>query len=412
MVQVIGKKEIIHSLRTKDALEAKRRCKDLSVKISNWFDSLLAGNPTEAPVLHFKPMPVQNTPEALAPAADASMSLSALLEAWATDRGLNSQEAKAQDATYVETERVVRHYGNKFGRAAIATINRDTVTELKRLYQRQKLTPITINKYLGRIRALLNFAHNQGFLPAHNIPSGVFTVTVRREDESNRRPFALEELQTLFRSPYFTGYKSSSKKHEAGDLITRDAFYWCPLIALFTGMRLEEIAQLAADNVKCEGDVWYIDVSDAKPYQRLKNAGSKRKVPLHYELKNLGFLKYHAQIKEANEERLFPELEQSADGRFSKELSKSFGRYRKNIGLTDKSIVFHSFRHTFKDACREAGIERDVHDKLTGHADSSVSASYGSGFSLARLNEEMQKIRYAGDLSHLYNADEVVRSKN
>ena len=40
--------------------------------------------------------------------------------------------------------------------------------------------------------------------------------------------------------------------------------------------------------------------------------------------------------------------------------------------------VFHSFRGTFKDNCRRAGIPPDVHHALTGHAPGNVGdKSYG-----------------------------------
>lgn len=413
LVLIVGKKEVVKSLGTKDPLEAKNRCRVFSVKISLWFDSLLTGkeiSESELPALSFKNaplMPVQNNPS---PVADDSMLLSALLEAWANNRRLLTDEARDKNSTYVEGARAVRYYVEQFGDDAITAITKEKIALLKQHYQEAKgLNPLTTNKYLGFIRTLLNFAHTQGFIPANNIPSGVFTVAVLHEDESNRRPFTREELQRLFSSPYFTGYKSSARKHVAGELITKNAFYWCPLVSLFTGMRLEEIAQLSVDNVKQEGEIWFIEVSAAKPYQHLKNAGSRRRIPVHHELQNLGFLKYHQQMKETQQEQLFPELKASKEGRLGKGLSQSFRRYNDRIGLTDKNLVFHSFRHTFKDACREARIERDVHDKLTGHTDSSVSGSYGSGFSLSRLSEAIKKIRYGVDLSHLYDTDAVIR---
>jgi integrase len=39
--------------------------------------------------------------------------------------------------------------------------------------------------------------------------------------------------------------------------------------------------------------------------------------------------------------------------------------------------TFHSFRHTFKRACREAGISEEIHHALTGHSGGGVGRSYG-----------------------------------
>jgi hypothetical protein len=54
--------------------------------------------------------------------------------------------------------------------------------------------------------------------------------------------------------------------------------------------------------------------------------------------------------------------------------------------------VFHSFRHTFKRMCRDAGIGEELHDALTGHSGGGVGRSYGGGFGLKALAEAMRGI--------------------
>jgi len=69
----------------------------------------------------------------------------------------------------------------------------------------------------------------------------------------------------------------------------------------------------------------------------------------------------------------------------------------------DPRKVFHSFRHAFKDACRSARIEEELHDALTGHTSASVGRGYGNGVPLEVLAEEITKVSYKGlDLSHLH----------
>ena len=59
--------------------------------------------------------------------------------------------------------------------------------------------------------------------------------------------------------------------------------------------------------------------------------------------------------------------------------SKWFGRYIRELGITDTAKVFHSFRHNFKDALRTAGVSEEVHDALTGHSTrGEVSRGYGT----------------------------------
>ena len=60
--------------------------------------------------------------------------------------------------------------------------------------------------------------------------------------------------------------------------------------------------------------------------------------------------------------RLFPLLTPGPRGGFGEAWSKWFGRYIRDLGVTNKASVFHSFRHGFKDALRAAEVSEDVND--------------------------------------------------
>jgi hypothetical protein len=68
--------------------------------------------------------------------------------------------------------------------------------------------------------------------------------------------------------------------------------------------------------------------------------------------------------------------------------------------------VFHSFRHTFVDALRLAGVGNEINIALLGHTDPSVHDKYGAKDKAIRfrhrLAEAVASMTYAGlDLSHL-----------
>ena len=55
----------------------------------------------------------------------------------------------------------------------------------------------------------------------------------------------------------------------------RDGKFWLPLIALYSGMRMGEIVQLLASDLKQEGDIWYFDVSRGEGNEKtLKTAAA------------------------------------------------------------------------------------------------------------------------------------------
>jgi hypothetical protein len=59
-----------------------------------------------------------------------------------------------------------------------------------------------------------------------------------------RLPLTIEELQTIVAAPLFMGCRSESKLFEPGVYRVRDHRFWPPLIALWSGARLNEIGQL------------------------------------------------------------------------------------------------------------------------------------------------------------------------
>lgn len=171
-------------------------------------------------------------------------------------------------------------------------------------------------------------------------------------------------------------------------------------VGLFTGMRIGEICQLRGMDVEQVGDHWTIQVrADKRAGTRIKNPQSERRVPLHPELIALGFIEALGDTDPTA--WLFPSLRARKDP--SDTASKWFGRFRVSVGLTEPETVFHSFRHTFRDALREAGVDEERSFRLGGWSKGAVGNRYGSGHSVAALAEAMARLQYPGlDLTHLH----------
>jgi integrase len=135
-------------------------------------------------------------------------------------------------------------------------------------------------------RAILIWAENEGHLakaPGANIKvAGLKTLTPGEQ----RDPYSPDQLIKIMKSPLYTGHKSEDCRYKLGTLVIRDGYFWTPLIALFSGMRLGEILQLQKTDAKLENDVWFFDVCKGEE-KSLKTASSKRRVPIH---KNFGRL--------------------------------------------------------------------------------------------------------------------------
>jgi integrase len=139
-----------------------------------------------------------------------------------------------------------------------------------------------------------------------------------------------------------------------------------------------------------ETGLWFFDIS-TEGGRSIKTASSRRKVPLHPHLVNVGLLRYRQSLIDGGANTagdLWPDIKSDAQGRRAGPWSKWFNRYlRVAAKVGEKSKVFHSFRHTFKRMARDAGISEELHDALTGHSGGGVGRSYGGGFGLKALAE-------------------------
>lgn len=265
----------------------------------------------------------------------------------------------------------------------------------------EKVSPATVEKDINLLGAIFNTAVNNAKL-SNNPAEGVKAPTLKG-GKKPRIAYELQDLQAIFSSPIYTD--NHRPKGGAGE-----ASFWLPLIALFSGARLTEIGQLLTEDVREEAGIRYLSITtesddDDTESKTLKTAHSHRRVPIHPELVRCGFMEYVLSMKQEGHTRLFPFIKAAPHRPLTASFSQWFGNYkRKVLGINDSRKTFHSFRHTFKDACRVSGIHPEHHDKLTGHSSGSVGDSYGGEFyPLRPLAKAISGLSYEGlDLSHLY----------
>ncbi|CDX60230.1 putative integrase/resolvase recombinase protein [Mesorhizobium plurifarium] len=215
--------------------------------------------------------------------------------------------------------------------------------------------------------------------------------TIAREE---RDPFSIEELKAIFAAPPFAGAKSEHHwLQPGGEVLDSSGKFWVPLIAAYTGARLMEIVQLQKADVQTIGDVTFFNITTDGGDKWLKTRGSKRRIPVHPALVTAGFLDFVAKVKSPSD-RLFPDIEIGGAMNRSSPASKLFVRLIRAAGVKSRKNCFHSFRHSFEDACRDAEIDSAVMNALQGHVERGMAGRYGSDFKLERLDAAVKKIRY------------------
>ncbi|EDL53848.1 hypothetical protein VSAK1_10438 [Vibrio mediterranei AK1] len=211
------------------------------------------------------------------------------------------------------------------------------------------------------------------------------------DEEDNVASFSKNDLVKIFSQPIFTEHKI--KRHYT-KRIPKYSQYWMPLIALLSGMRPNEIAQLKRKDCVLRDGILFFQLSNQDEDQSLKNKRARRAVPVHSKLIELGFERFIEPL--ASDERLFPELSYSKKEGYYKSFGEWFKRYFSNyIDLAREGKRFYSFRHTFIDQFKQRGSIAAVPASIVGHKNGSITYdTYGSKADLATLRNYIETVKF------------------
>jgi|GEM_PF-2792136 len=321
----------------------------------------------------------------VAPKADIPkrISLDSLLDDWvkATEKTVRTVK------DYTSTWLAFKTYVNN--KDADKVSRRDILDWRDSLLSGGKLYYKTIVKRVRQIATIFNLAFDNERIKTN--PAVRLTVKKPTILNAVREPFSEQDLHSIFTSPLFHGGKVSV----GGKGV---ASYWLPVIALFTGAREEEIGQLNTHDFKFEHGFNFISINDLGENQSIKTMNARRMIPVHHKLVEAGLIDYVNDLRANNHKRLFPQLLSDSNGKLTANWSKWWGRYlRTVIGIEEKTKVFHSFRHNFKDALRIADINDELQNIILGHSNSGKQGSvYGGAQKLKLSAQAVVKIEYPG----------------
>lgn len=136
---------------------------------------------------------------------------------------------------------------------------------------------LSVNGHITILDGFFEYCITNKVVNMVNPAKDLYILDANNKTESYE-PFTAEELQRIFQPDFYV------KKLKLPD------FYWCPLIALFTGARAEEIASLDVSRIYPVKGIWIIDILKGK------NANAKRRVPVYNVLIDLGLVDYRATL--------------------------------------------------------------------------------------------------------------------
>lgn len=240
----------------------------------------------------------------------------------------------------------------------------------------------SVNKHMARIGSLLKYCHENSMVP-NNPATGLQIAEKQRADEE-RSAYTLGDVKNIVSNlPMDVGAPER---------------YWIPLIGLYSGMRLNEICQLHVEDIMVIDGHWCFAVNDAGN-KRLKNAASARVIPVHPKLIDLGLIRYHEAVKEANQPRLWMNLALIHLHGYTNSIGKWYQRFNREYVTDDPKRVFHSMRHTVADILKQKAVSEPVIAEILGHAHKSITSSrYGKRYQPKVLLEALKLLDYDIDI--------------
>ncbi|AML53063.1 hypothetical protein RC74_18985 [Falsihalocynthiibacter arcticus] len=226
----------------------------------------------------------------------------------------------------------------------------------------------TINRHLEHLGQIVEWASDEGILVNTKLKPGKLRRKDTVRDCDKKQAFSESELQRLFKTPVWVGSKSEYHQTDPGPNIYRNGTYWTPLLGAFTGARREEVAGLApADIVHIDG-IPCLNIEDSE-LRRIKNISSKRIVPIHSRLIELGFLNLVAKARAEDRIDLFPDLREPATGKHGRKLGRRMRQIiDKTYGPEGAGLSFHSLRHYVQSALEHVPEVTDkVLRDIVGH---------------------------------------------
>lgn len=250
---------------------------------------------------------------------------------------------------------------------------------IKQLLVLEVQTPMsqrTINKYITRVSSLFIWCMRQEHMKWN--PAEGLTTPVEAKADEERKAYSLTDISKTIHT--LVEYKNVAPGR-----------YFVPLVAMFSGMRLNEICQLYVNDIRKIDDVWCFDINDDGD-KRLKNKASRRVIPVHPELVRLGLLEHVERMRAEGHPRLWMNLKCKRDG-YSHDFSKWYQRFNRKYITQDPKKVFHSFRHTVADTLKQKGVAEGVIAEILGHANQSITTGrYGKRYRPAMLLEALGKL--------------------
>lgn len=288
-----------------------------------------------------------------------------------------------------------KHYTGMSHHQVLKTIAGAPGNSVERLKKRTRDT------YREIIEAFFVWLHKTKEIPAN--PFKDIDTEERSSNKSSkyRVAYSTEDLQALVAA---AGYLECRFNYRYQ--------YWMILLALFSGGRENELAQLHVCDIQKLNGIWVFSFNPEDcevTGKRVKSEDSNRWIPIHPKLIELGFLDFVKKMNHGNPlDRLFPELTWTEKAGYGKRVSEWFngkntGPGKRYLGVRDvagfrphQGRDFHAFRATITSYMRnECDLVNEQFGAVLGHANQTLAGTvYADPYAMKRLKGYIDQVNF------------------
>ncbi len=263
-----------------------------------------------------------------------------------------------------------------------------TIDEILAMEIEETIADNTLKKRIDWIKILFKWASENDYTTKNRAQGLKSPKNNVNNDSDERFPYDKEDIDRLVSTLCY-----DPKRPER---------FWVPLIGLHSGLRLDEGCQLYLADIKCdESGIPFFDINDELD-KNLKTPQSKRCIPIHPLILELGFLDHVENLRKQGKVRLWENLKWCKKGGYGKDFGKWYQVINRYFITKDKKKVFHSFRHNMEDMMKSHRVEEALRNDILGHKNKGEgNARYGKPHSVAVMSEVFDNIDYGIDIDVL-----------
>lgn len=236
------------------------------------------------------------------------------------------------------------------------------------------LSAHTMNRHMRSLQSLWSWAKDRAHCSGDNPFTG-FSKKLKKGMVAPYLPWETSELEKLFQNP--------PKRQDLLEVM---------VVALYSGMRLDEICSLTWQDIRADPDyqdLHYFNVGKAK------TPAGVRQVPIHPALSWI-----IARTRGGLSGRIWPKFNDEGPGdKPGADAGRAFSEYKIKLGFSSRQKVFHSFRKNVTQIMERAGVRESDWAQVIGHERGFTYGTYSPhGITMQQKADIIAQIDY-GKLS-------------